>query len=253
MDRYDKMEELQRTWTPPRELHRATPREVALTGAGVGIVFLAGLLILGGLAAVVGLERKALNSAEDKRLLHEQGREAEGRVTRHWRTADKDSQPMVAYEFDCEGRVCAGRSSAPARIWRGLAVGSPIAVRFLPSDPRRNHPRDWEPSVLPLWFPFVIGGVLVVLGVMIARFVGKQKRLLREGRPAPGIVTGYSHASHGKKVIRYEFRVMSGAVAKGRSSPTRRLPAIGATVCVVYDRDNPRSNSMYPVELVSVV
>ena len=84
--------------------------------------------------------------------MHEQGREAEGRVTRHWRTGDKDSQPMLAYEFDCEGQVWQGSSSAPARVWRGLPVGSPIAVRFLPSDPARNHPRAWEPSVLPPWF-----------------------------------------------------------------------------------------------------
>ena len=101
--------------------------------------------------------------------------------------------------------------------------------------------------------PFVIGGILAALGGVIGWSVGKQKRLLREGRPAPGLVTGYTHASHGKKGIRYEFRLMSGALAKGKSPATRhRLPAIGSTVCVVYDRDNPRSNSMYPVELVRV-
>lgn len=253
MDRYDKLEELQKTWSEPRELHRAVPREIALTAGGIAIVCLAGLLIVGGMGAMVGLERRVLSQAEFKRLIHEEGREAEARITRHWRSSSKDSQPMVAYEFDCEGRMCKGESSTPSRIWRGLAVGSPLAVRYLPSDPGRNHPRDWEPSMLPFWFPIIIGGVLAVLGAVLGYALHKEKFLLREGRPAPGIVTGYGHASHGKKSIHYEFRLMSGGLATGKSSPKRKLPAIGAAVCVVYDRDNPRRNSMYPMELVRVV
>ncbi len=250
MDRYQQMEELHRHWAPPPALAASTPRTVVLAGGGVAVVVLAGLLFVGAVAAIVGLETVARNQAEDRRQLREQGREAEATITRHWREGNKENRPMVAYEFDWEGRTYSGRTHLPLRVWKTLDAGSPFAVRFLPADPARNRSRDWEPSVLPVWFPFLVGALLAAIGMLLVYLVRRQTNLLREGRPAPGVVTRYSQAPHNKKNVHYEFRLLSGGIAKRKSGPTRRvLPAIGATVCVVYDRDNPRHSALYPMDL----
>jgi hypothetical protein len=58
---------------------------------------------------------------------------------------------------------------------------------------------------------------------------------------------------HGQKILKYEFPLMDGGVGKGRGGPTRKPPAIGSTITVVYDRDNPKRNAPYPFELARVV
>jgi hypothetical protein len=65
-------------------------------------------------------------------------------------------------------------------------------------------------------------------------------------------VRRYSYAHHGQKNIHYEFPLLSGGIAKGKSGPTRRLPAIGATLCVIYDRENPSRNAPYPLEMAKL-
>lgn len=253
MDRYDEFEELQKKWQPPAGLAPMGPRDVRLAGAGVALVILAAVMFAGAIAAIVGLGAVSNNQAEDRRLLRVEGRDAEARITRLWRERSKENSPMVAYEFEWDGRTYAGRSRLPLRMWRTLDAGSTMAVRFLPGNPKLNRPRDWEASALPAWLPFTIGGALAASGALLVYLVRKQMRLLSEGRPAPGVVRRYSHAQHGQKNIHYEFRLLGGGIAKGRSGPTRKLPPIGSTICVVYERDNPRNNALYPMTLVRLV
>lgn len=250
MDRYSEMEELQRKWQPPAGLRGSVPRPVRLAGAGIALVVLAVAMFAGAVAAVIGLSVVARNQSVEHRLLRDEGRDAEARITRHWRDSSEEHQPMVAYEFEWEGRTYSGRSRLPLRMWKTLDVGSPLAVRFLPEEPRRNRPRDWESSALPAWLPFPVGAVLAGIGVMLVYFVRRQMRLLSEGRPAPGVVTRYSHAEHGQKNIHYEFRLLGGGIAKGKAGPSRKPPPIGTTICIVYERDNPRNNAPYPMCLV---
>jgi len=250
MDRYQEMAELQRTWTPPPELVRYE-REVQLSPQGVAIAVLAGIMILGGVAAGIALETAGNRQSEEQSLLREQGKDAEATVTRLWRARDKERRPMVAYQFETEGRTYRRSVTAPLAVWKKLAAGSPLAVRFLPSDPARNHPRDWAESTMPLWLSLLVGAMLIAVGAFLVLMLRRQLALLSEGRPAPAVVTRYSYAQHGQKNLHYEFPLMSGSVAKGRSGPksTRRLPAIGATICVIYDRENPRRNAPYPLEM----
>jgi hypothetical protein len=253
MDTYQKMAELQRNWTPPPELAGFGSREVQLSRAGIAIAVLAGALILGGLGAGIGLERVSSRQSAQQALLNEQGKEAEGTVTRLWRARDKEKRPMVAYQYQAAGATYAGSAKAPLRIWKTLAVGSPLAVRFLPSDPALNHPIGWAASTLPLWLPFLAGALLAALGGFLVFGLRRQMALLSEGRPAPAVVTRYSNAQHGQKNIHYEFPLLGGSMAKGHSGPRRTLPAIGATLCVIYDRDNPRRNATYPMQMVRLV
>jgi hypothetical protein len=86
--------------------------------------------------------------------------------------------------------------------------------------------------------------------VVLAMLLRKQVRLLTEGRPAPGIVTGWRRTKGGT-VLRYEFVLLNGATAKGRGK-SRRPPAIGSPICVLYDPENPRRNAPYPLCLVKL-
>jgi hypothetical protein len=252
MDRYQEMSELQRTWTPPPELLGSGPREVELSRAGIAVAVLAGFLILGGIGAGIALERVRIQQSDGQKLLREQGDDVESSVTRLWRASDKESSPMVAYQFEVDGRTYHKSVNVPLAIWKKLASGSPLAVRFLPSDPSRSHPRDWAESIMPNWVPFLMGGMLGAGGVALVLILRWQLGLLSEGRPAPAVVTRYSNAQHGQKNIHYEFPLLGGEVAKGKSGPTRRLPAIGATLCVIYDRENPRRNARYPLRMAQV-
>jgi len=87
-------------------------------------------------------------------------------------------------------------------------------------------------------------------------FVRRERRLLSEGRAALGLITGHSkmhRSSHGGEVGKsayYQFAQMSGALAKGETSPMKKPPEIGSTICVLYDPENPGRNARYPLSLV---
>jgi hypothetical protein len=52
--------------------------------------------------------------------------------------------------------------------------------------------------------------------------------------------------------MKYEFPLVEGGIGKGKGSPSRKPLAVGSTITVIYDRDNPRRNSPYPMEMVRI-
>jgi hypothetical protein len=247
------LEQLRRDWKAPAELTLSTPREVKLTGSGIFLAIMSALMFLGAIAAQVFLSRQAASQAEQTRELRAGGVVVKATVTRHWRTSGKDSERRIAYEFQYEGSIYRSSVKAPKSIWARLDVGSPIDVRFLPGRPERNHPADWEKSDMPFWLPPALAVLLVALGVLFAFVVRRQIRLLSEGRAAPAMVIGYRNSQHGQKALKYEFPLVEGGVGKGSGHPTRKPVAVGSTITVIYDRDNPKRNSPYPMEMVRVV
>ena len=237
-------------WTPPDGLGYSSLRPVQLTGAGIALLVVAGAMLLGAVAAGIGLGTTARRQAEDHHLLQEQGVNTDARITRVWRSSDKDQQHLVSYRFTVEEREYVARKKVPTQIWQTLKAGSSLPVRFLPSNPKVNHPIEWDETPMPNWVPYLVSGELAVIAVILAMLLRKQVRLLTEGRPAPGIVTGQRRTKDGT-VIRYEFTLLNGATAKGRGQ-SRRPPAIGNPVCVLYDPENPRRNAPYPLSLVKL-
>jgi hypothetical protein len=235
-------------WTPPDGLGYSSLRPVQLTGAGIALLVLAALMILGAVAAGIGLGTTARRQAHDQRLLQEQGVNTDARITRVWRSTGKDQQHLVSYRFTVQEREYAARKGVPSRIWQDLRAGSSLPVRFLPSNPKVNHPTGWDDTPMRPWVAYLVSGELVAIALVLAILLRKQVRLLTEGRPAPGIVTGHRRTRSGT-VIRYEFALLNGATAKGRGQ-SRRPPAIGSQVCVLYDPENPRRNAPYPLCLV---
>jgi hypothetical protein len=235
-------------WTPPDSLGYSSLRPVRLTGQGKALIGTAVALVIG--AAVLGifLGRTARRQAEEQRLLRTEGILADATVTRAWIDGSKERQRWIAYRFGYGDRIYSHRVQTPRNSWEGLSAGSIIAVRFVPAQPSISHPIAWDMRPLPFWLAYVISGTIAASAFFVLIPVRRQARLLAEGRPAPGHVTGFKKADK-YLVVKYEFRLLSGAVAKGRAN-TSKPPVEGSTLCVLYDPENPRRNALYPLSLV---
>ena len=240
------VEELKSNWSPEAELGRSRPREVRIAGAGIAVRAIGFLLIIA--APIVCLFwAPKLNSTESTRdAMARNGQAVNAEVVRVWETKDESKQTWVAYRFDAAGHNADGRSKAPRKIWTTLRVGSVIPVRFLPRNPKINHPAEWEESRFPIWIIGGLGAVLCALGGFLQYRVARQRGLLEEGRTAPGIITKYVQVER-SRIAHYEFVLLNGSVVKGRCRAARNLPPVGGSVTVIYDAENPKRNSTYPM------
>ncbi len=231
------------------------PRECRLTGSGKFLVILSIILGLAAPTAGVGLGMLAARQAEEVRLLRTEGQVTEGRITRLWRTADKEHQPRVAYEFSVRGRVFVNNARLPLSYWRKLKTGDSILVSYVPARPDINHPDGFARGALSIWFPVLLAVGLAVGSFCVTIPLRRQRFILTYGRVAPGWVTSHGRtrrSSHGTdlgKPYFYDFRLLSGATANGKAGPTKTPPAVGSLIPVVYDPDNPRCNTAYPLSL----
>jgi Protein of unknown function (DUF3592) len=241
--------EVRRAWVAPPELPASGPRQTRLRAQGKMMVFLAMLMFGGAIALYVSTSRLAARDAAARAALDASGIETQGAVTRRWTTGDKNHTPKLAYEFECQGREYHGSSSAPRREWEALAVGSPIAIRFVPDRPELNHPGGWAMDVLPAWVAPGTAAGLCIPGLILLFMIRKQTSLLRDGTAVPARVTGHRRMKGGQMLV-YEFRLPDGSVIKGRGGQTRKPPQIGSTVTVLYDPDQPKRNAPYPLDTV---
>jgi hypothetical protein len=123
-------------------------------------------------------------------------------------------------------------------------------VRYVPSQPTLNHPEEWPSSVLPMAVPPLAAlGVLIPAALMFFS-IRRQKGMLENGRPAPGRITQLKQAPKGQTLQHYEFVTLSGSVLQGRTQTGSKPAPVGALVTVIYDPDNPRRNTLYPMCMV---
>lgn len=256
MDTRIQLMELRQSWTPPDGLDRSRPREVSFTGRGKALVGLAAALVIGAITAAVGLGLVASRQAAESRILRQEGVVTVGTITKLWRSRDDKKQPWMAYRFTSQGGTYRRDAKVPLPIWKNLRVGADYPVRYVPSHPDLNHPEGLAGRPLPPWVPFLVAGALAALAVLATMPIRSQRRLLTEGRVAPGLVTRHGnpeHGPHNHKLGRkyyYEFPLLSGAVAQGRAGPVENPPEVGRTIPVLYDPEEPRRNAPYPLPLV---
>lgn len=235
-------------WKLPDGLSYSSLRPVQLTRHGKLLAGLMVAFVMGGLALGLFLSSKARKQAAEQRWLSGQGRTTEATVTRTWIDDSKERQRWISYRFEVDGSIYTHRVQTPRKVWDTLAKGSAMPVRFVPARPSISHPVAWEAQILPFWLAVVLPFLLIGPAVLILLSLRLQARLLAEGRPAPGRVTEVKRADKHMRVT-YEFRMLNGAVGKGRSN-THRPPVVGSSVCVMYDPENPRRNALYPMTLV---
>jgi hypothetical protein len=239
------------TWEPPRGLDRSRPREVRLTGSGIALLLGLFALTTGAVASFVILTNASLKQGEEQRLLREEGADAEAVVTRLWRSSEKSNPAWVSYIFTPYNgaTVHEGRSRIAVSFWRKLRPGSTIAIRFVRAHPEMNRPLAAESRPTPRWLGTLTSGVLVAIAGVLTLRLNRQRFLLIEGRAAPGQVISLKKTDKGYRA-QYEYRILSGATKTGRSGPMRKPPAIGSSVVVIYDPDDPARQALYPFPLV---
>jgi hypothetical protein len=235
-------------WTPPDSLGYSSLRPVCLTRQGKALIGLGAVLVIGGIVLGVFLGGVSRRQTGERRRLRTEGVAADATVTRVWVDDNKERQPWIAYRFDNGGRGYTHSVETPRKVWPGLSAGSTIQVRFVPSRPSISHPIAWNAPTFPLWLAYLLAGILPAVSLVPLIFLRRQARLLTEGRPAPGRVTAIKNADK-VLVVHYEFRLLNGVVAKGKSNASK-APAGDATLCVLYDPENPRRNALYPFSLV---
>jgi hypothetical protein len=235
-------------WTPPDSLGYSSLRPVRLTLTGKALLVIAGALVVGAGVLGVFLERKVQRERAERTLLRDQGVAADAVITRVWQGGEKENEHRVTYRFAYEGKIYSRTAGTPVSIWRSLAPGANLPIRFVPSSPAISHPVAWPSTGLPLWFPYLLASMVAVPAFLLPIAVRREARLLAEGRPAPGRVTGFKRA--GKTIqVQYEFHLLNGALVKGKVNRSKP-PIEGTTVCVLYDPENPRRNAPYPLSLV---
>ena len=238
-------------WKAPAGLDRSRPRRIRLTSGGIALIVASVALFIGSGAATIGLTRVADEQREARRLMREEGANAEAVVSRLWRESGESRPRWAAYTFSVQGRKYAGEAKAQRRAWEQLKVGSTLPVRFLTTNPAINVPVGWERSGMPRWVPIVVGLAIFGGGILCLVPIQRQRYLLSEGRASPGVVTGHQKHQHGTE-IRYEFRVLSGSSVKGRGVAGKSPVPIGSAVCILYDSENPQRNATYPLSLVQL-
>jgi Protein of unknown function (DUF3592) len=245
--------ELRRTFVLPPPLTNSRPRDVRLTAAGRSLVVVAVLLFVAAIGAFIGLSQLAIRQADAGRALVERGVTATGEVTRLWSSGD--DRRRVNYRFIVEGRSYEGHVRVPDERRRSLQVGSALAVRYVPTDPGINDLGGIPRTGVPVILPYVVAVALVVAGGLCLFAIHRQRRLLSEGRAAPGLVTGHNRhrTSHGSthSSMTYDFPLLSGGVASGTGRTSKAPPVVGSVICVVYDPESPDRNKLYPLSLVT--
>ena len=158
---------------------------------------------------------------------------------------------MVSYRFHADGREIIGRSKLYRIAWAGLSAGDSLKVRYVPSDPSINHPAQPTPGPPPEWLPWMMAGIFIWPPFLFWAMIRRQARLLAEGRAAPATITQIRRAK--QLIAYYEFPLLNGQIIKGRSQVSRRGKfEPGATACALYLPDNPKRNSLYPLDLVKL-
>jgi hypothetical protein len=235
-------------WTPPDSLGYSSLRAIRLTRKGKAVIVIAVAILIGATVLGIFLARKVQREAAERTLLRDQGIAADAVVTRVWRGGGKEDEHRVTYRFAYDGKVYTRTVRTPVSIWRTLAPGADLPVRFVASRPTISHPVAWPFTGLPPWFPYLLAAMCTVPAFLLPIPVRREARLLTEGRPAPGRVTGFKKVDKAIRVV-YEFRLLNGTVVKGKVNRSKP-PIEGTTVCVLYDPENPRRNALYPFSLV---
>jgi len=246
--------EIAHNWNPPDGLGYSSLRPVRLARGGIAIAVIATVIATGGMILGAFLATQSRRQATERDLLRDQGVVTDAIVLRVWRDGGKDNAHRVRYRFEVQGREFMASHTAPVAIWRTLEAGSNLPVRYVPSNPAINHPAAWNPSVVPWFLALLVPVMFLGLAWLMTFLIRRQWRLLSEGRPAPGLVTGYRKSDKQVSVL-YEFQMLNGVTRKGRGAAANRraLPPIGSVVCVLYDPENPRRNGLYPFPFVRLV
>lgn len=199
-------------------------------------------------AAPIWANIARVQQAARTEALHREGLEITGKVTRLW-SRGRSRAPMVSYAFTVDGVAHESECSVPSDVRTELSERGPLTIRYVASSPEINHPAAWEAPVSG-WGEFAAAIIFASTAILLLTQVRGQRRLVAEGVPTAGVVTGRFSGRRGGRRVDYQFRTSDGRVAKGTSSGDA---AIGAPICVLYLPEKPRRNVVYGSSYYRVV
>ena len=240
------------SWSMPQELERSAPRQVTWTAAGYFMMALACLVFAFGIVAALLLSARI---AADRALAADLERSAivaDARVVSTRITRGENKKKYANYVYQYEGREYEGRATVRKREWSQVDVGTVLPVRFLPSNPGRSWVRGSEPKGAPIAAVIIIPAAAALGAVAIAALLLFQRRVLTEWRATEAKVLSAKKHNTGEGTIykvEYEYRDLSGAVHRSRKDSSKAPPE-GASITLLYDRDNPKRTASYPMTFV---
>ena len=241
---------------PPSELSGALPRDVRLTGGGVAAAVAAIAMAVGAVASAIIMSVAYARAEEHRELREREGTFVEAKIVRVARTSDGQPRTSVAYRFAIDGRSYTGRTTLRDRDRRKFIEGGPMPIGYIRSRPDVSWPVGYEPGGFPpLAIPLGFAGLLAGAAAL-ARSVRRQYVLLSEGRVATARITGLKkfrgggHSADKRYHVSCEFKTLSGARRAARCDVGRHPPVVGASIAIVYHRDDPEWNALYPLQLV---
>jgi hypothetical protein len=246
-------------WRTPPELEQPLPRRIRLSGMGVFNCVFAAASIVAGLAIAGHAVRDELRrEAENQSLarsLAADGQETEATVTRLATTLGH----LVIYQYTVGGRSFSKGAFITAEHWRALQVGSPVAIRYLPSDPSKSFPESDSPNSQTHWLLVLpVAGMALFFMFSFAAIqlaaVLPERRLLARGRPARAVITRCNAGSRGRSsgyFLHYDFSLPDGSKSQGKVFRSQPLTE-GSTATALYDPDRPQRNTLYPLQLVKL-
>ena len=241
----------------PAALLRPTPRRVQVTASGgMMLIIAATLVVIGGWG---GSElQKHADIAERQVGLFASERVLTGGdvVELRKRGGDDDHRIVAHYRYAVHGRELTGRTTLRREEQEKYAVGSPVAVWYLATEPEASWLDGDSPRPEPGWTGTVVAIVCGVSAVGLMASVRRQSKLLAYGRAAMATVTKVEkkRTQHGTSWrVHYEWTTISGATRTGKHNHRgKSAPAIGEHIPIVYDRDNTFRHSKFPMTFVRV-
>ncbi len=233
------------------------PRRIRLNGTGIMYCVLASASIAFGVGLTANafldeLRRETANESLTRRLAVE-GRETEATVT----SLRTGMGHVVSFTYIVGNRSYERSAFIASEHWQSLQVGSPLAIRFLLPDPTQAYPDADPPNSQSHWsivlptagmiLLFMLGFATVFLSSVLP-----ERRLLARGSPAQGTVTRCKEGSRGRSsgyYLYYDFSLTEGSRRQGKVFRGQPM-AEGSAVTVLYDRNQPRRNALYPLDTV---
>ena len=235
-------------WTMPSELAGMVPRDVQLSSAGRIVAALVAALTMAALGAALGMSIAVARGGERReRAL------VDAPTVAVERTRGDHPRRIVRYGFEVEGRSYQGRTRLREGDRRDLFQGTLVPVEYVISDPKVNWIRGYEPRGVPPWAIPLVSGSLLAVAALIARGLRRSWRLLSEGRAVEARVLSQKKVRRDKHTayeITCEFRDLSGATHTMRYDALKAPPSVGTALTIVYHRDDPRWQAVYPLRYV---
>ena len=229
------------------------PRSVYLQtdGDGIFLAFIVLLLFVGGSTFLISKGYNDSTQFRRRATLRGDVLKTAALVTAS-RNGHRSTSPSVTYEFTVDDVSYSGEASEQLRDWSRSRFnrGDSIQIRYLPSNPKINHPDGWEWSMNIEWFPAILLVFMTSLGGIAFVTLVRDWRLLRIGNAVAATVTNCWLQDKFYRV-EYEFRV-GNAVVSGKGSGKTEYE-IDEKVWILYLAAGPRRNAMYPLSTWYVV